>query len=54
MIARTGSGGLSAFVARGPSDGAETETRLTAFMRYAGQGWEIPVPAGKIARFADG
>ncbi len=23
--------------------GAETETLLTAFMRYAGQGWEIPV-----------
>ncbi len=24
--------------------GAATETRLTALMRYAGQGWEIPVP----------
>jgi len=24
--------------------GADTTTRLTAFMRYSGQGWEIPVP----------
>lgn len=32
----------SAFVAKG-AEGAETTTRLTAFMRYAGQGWEIPV-----------
>ncbi|HAR54203.1 hydantoinase/oxoprolinase family protein [Roseovarius nubinhibens] len=31
------------FVAQG-SEGQETEIRLTAFMRYAGQGWEIPVP----------
>ncbi|QBF32458.1 hydantoinase/oxoprolinase family protein [Thalassococcus sp. S3] len=31
-----------AFVAAG-ADGAETTIRLTAFMRYAGQGWEIPV-----------
>ena len=31
------------FVEAGAGDAA-TETRLTAFMRYAGQGWEIPVP----------
>ncbi|MEM8812579.1 MAG: hydantoinase/oxoprolinase family protein [Pseudomonadota bacterium] len=31
------------FVNRGAT-AARTETRLTAFMRYAGQGWEIPVP----------
>lgn len=31
-----------AFVADGAGD-AETSTRLTAFMRYSGQGWEIPV-----------
>jgi len=31
------------FVAAG-AGGASTQTRLTAFMRYAGQGWEIPVP----------
>lgn len=30
------------FVAKG-AQGAATQTRLTAFMRYAGQGWEIPV-----------
>lgn len=30
------------FVAEGAGD-ADTTTRLTAFMRYAGQGWEIPV-----------
>ena len=30
------------FVEAGASD-APTQTRLTAFMRYAGQGWEIPV-----------
>ena len=32
-----------AFVNAG-SEGAETAARLTAFMRYSGQGWEIPVP----------
>ena len=32
-----------AFVQAGIGDG-RTTTRLTAFMRYAGQGWEIPVP----------
>jgi len=32
----------NAFVTAGVSD-ADTTTRLTAFMRYAGQGWEIPV-----------
>jgi N-methylhydantoinase A len=31
------------FVAEG-AIGAETETQLTALMRYTGQGWEIPVP----------
>ncbi|MEH6521894.1 hydantoinase/oxoprolinase family protein [Sulfitobacter sp.] len=31
------------FVDKG-AKGAETTTKLTAFMRYAGQGWEIPVP----------
>ncbi|TCS57605.1 N-methylhydantoinase A [Primorskyibacter sedentarius] len=31
------------FVDKG-AKGAKTTTRLTAFMRYAGQGWEIPVP----------
>ena len=31
-----------AFVSAGAGD-AETEIKLTAFMRYAGQGWEIPV-----------
>ena len=31
-----------AFVTAG-AGAAETTTRLTAFMRYAGQGWEIPV-----------
>uniref|UniRef100_UPI00353233C0 hydantoinase/oxoprolinase family protein n=1 Tax=Pararhizobium sp. IMCC3301 TaxID=3067904 RepID=UPI00353233C0 len=35
-------GEAQAFVRAGASD-AETHTRLTAFMRYAGQGWEIPV-----------
>lgn len=33
----------TAFVKAGARDAA-TETRLTAFMRYCGQGWEIPVP----------
>ncbi|MEM8693887.1 MAG: hydantoinase/oxoprolinase family protein [Pseudomonadota bacterium] len=33
----------SAFVRAGSAD-AEMQTRLTAFMRYSGQGWEIPVP----------
>jgi N-methylhydantoinase A len=32
-----------AFVRRGAGQ-AKTETRLTALMRYSGQGWEIPVP----------
>ena len=27
--------------------GADTVTKLTAFMRYRGQGWEIPVPLSK-------
>lgn len=31
------------FVDKG-AKGADTTTKLTAFMRYAGQGWEIPVP----------
>lgn len=31
------------FVRQGAPD-APTSTRLTAFMRYSGQGWEIPVP----------
>ncbi|MFK7869043.1 MAG: hydantoinase/oxoprolinase family protein [Roseobacter sp.] len=32
----------SAFVRKGAKN-AQTTTQLTAFMRYAGQGWEIPV-----------
>lgn len=32
----------TAFVASG-AGGTQTTTRLTAFMRYSGQGWEIPV-----------
>ena len=32
-----------AFVEAGAKE-AKTTTQLTAFMRYAGQGWEIPVP----------
>lgn len=32
----------TAFVSAGAKD-AKTTTQLTAFMRYAGQGWEIPV-----------
>jgi N-methylhydantoinase A len=39
------------FVQIGAGDAA-TETRLTAFMRYAGQGWEIPVPL-ENRRFTD-
>ena len=39
-----------AFVDTGAA-GAETVTRLTAFMRYRGQGWEIPMPLSQ-ARFA--
>ncbi len=31
------------FVSAG-AEGEATTTRLTAFMRYSGQGWEIPVP----------
>ncbi|MEM9636029.1 MAG: hydantoinase/oxoprolinase family protein [Pseudomonadota bacterium] len=33
----------TAFVRAGAPE-AETRTQLTAFMRYSGQGWEIPVP----------
>ena len=40
------------FVRDGVRD-APTETRLTAFMRYAGQGWEIPVPI-PVKRFGEG
>ncbi len=36
-------GEATAFVAAGADD-APTSTRLTAYMRYSGQGWEIPVP----------
>ncbi|WP_299785687.1 hydantoinase/oxoprolinase family protein, partial [uncultured Tateyamaria sp.] len=36
-------GEARAFVDAG-AKGQETETKLTAFMRYSGQGWEIPVP----------
>ncbi|WP_424987433.1 hydantoinase/oxoprolinase family protein [Microbulbifer sp. S227A] len=42
----------TAFVEQG-AKGAETTTRLTAFMRYAGQGWEIPVVL-PYKPFADG
>ncbi|MGB1235006.1 MAG: hydantoinase/oxoprolinase family protein [Planktomarina sp.] len=41
----------TAFVKAGAED-AETTTKLTAFMRYAGQGWEIPVPL-EYKTFAD-
>ncbi|MDE0983886.1 MAG: hydantoinase/oxoprolinase family protein [Yoonia sp.] len=34
---------VTAFVAAG-ADAAPTSTLLTAYMRYSGQGWEIPVP----------
>ncbi len=47
----------AAFVRHGVGD-ARTETRIVAFMRYRGQGWEIPVPipaqqfeAGDVALF---
>lgn len=40
-----------AFVEAGAKD-AQTTTQLTAFMRYAGQGWEIPVPL-PYKRFVD-
>ncbi|WP_417522609.1 hydantoinase/oxoprolinase family protein [Marinovum sp.] len=40
------------FVAAGAAS-AETTTRLTAFMRYSGQGWEIPVPL-PYKTFVDG
>jgi len=33
----------AAFVRHGVGD-TQTQTRITAFMRYRGQGWEIPVP----------
>ncbi|MDA4844382.1 hydantoinase/oxoprolinase family protein [Hoeflea poritis] len=36
-------GEATTFVKAGARDAA-TATRLTAFMRYSGQGWEIPVP----------
>lgn len=42
----------TAFVSAGAGD-AETTTRLTAFMRYSGQGWEIPV-ALPYKTFANG
>ncbi len=41
-----------AFVDTGAA-GEETVTKLTAFMRYRGQGWEIPVPLTQD-RFAPG
>lgn len=41
-----------AFVKAGAKD-AETTSRLTAFMRYSGQGWEIPVVL-PYKTFADG
>lgn len=41
----------TAFVAAG-ADAAPTSTRLTAYMRYSGQGWEIPVPL-EFATFND-
>jgi N-methylhydantoinase A len=41
------------FVARGAGE-AQTEVRLTAFMRYSGQGWEIAVPlAWRVFSAAD-
>ncbi len=42
----------TAFVSAGAGE-AETTTRLTAFMRYSGQGWEIPVQL-PYKTFADG
>jgi N-methylhydantoinase A len=45
-------GEARAFVEVGAA-GAETVTRLTAFMRYRGQGWEIPVPLAQD-RFGQG
>ncbi|WP_299774971.1 hydantoinase/oxoprolinase family protein [uncultured Tateyamaria sp.] len=43
-----------AFVDAG-AKGQETETKLTAFMRYSGQGWEIPVPLPhKVFKDSDG
>jgi len=41
-----------AFVDTGAA-AADTVTKLTAFMRYRGQGWEIPVPLS-LSRFAAG
>ncbi|MEO0914934.1 MAG: hydantoinase/oxoprolinase family protein, partial [Pseudomonadota bacterium] len=41
-----------AFVRAGAAD-AQTRTQLTAFMRYSGQGWEIPVPL-EHKTFAEG
>lgn len=35
------------FVDKG-AKGTDTTTKLTAFMRYAGQGWEIPVPLAYV------
>lgn len=42
----------TAFVTQGAGDAATT-TRLTAFMRYSGQGWEIPVPLAHRVFTAD-
>ncbi|MEL7280352.1 MAG: hydantoinase/oxoprolinase family protein [Pseudomonadota bacterium] len=42
----------SSFVAAG-AQGAETTSKLTVFMRYTGQGWEIPVQYD-AAQFAPG
>ena len=42
----------SAFVRAGAAE-AQTRTQLTAFMRYSGQGWEIPVPL-EHKTFTDG
>ena len=42
----------AAFVRHGVGD-IQTQTRITAFMRYRGQGWEIPVPV-PAQQFTDG
>ena len=42
----------AAFVRQGVGD-APTDTRIVAFMRYRGQGWEIPVPI-PAQQFDDG
>ncbi|MDJ1007329.1 MAG: hydantoinase/oxoprolinase family protein [Paracoccaceae bacterium] len=41
-----------AFVARG-AGAVEVSAALTAHMRYAGQGWEIPVRLGPVAALSD-